>query len=137
MRDNLSRKVKLWNDKRGRNEYERLANLYALIRSVERLETAYVNSAAHAGAYEAACSELITKYKTLRNALVDAVPDVHRFMQVEDSPPAIFCNAHIDLLCGVTLFTGCASVFRISSRILSWRISMSARDVATHLALYK
>jgi len=72
--------VKLWNDKRGRNEYERLANLYALIRSVERLETAYVNSAAHAGAYEAACSELITKYKTLRNALVDAVPDVHRFM---------------------------------------------------------
>jgi len=80
MRDNLSRKVKLWNDKRGRNEYERLANLYALIRSVERLETAYVNSAAHAGAYEAACSELITKYKTLRNALVDAVPDVHRFM---------------------------------------------------------
>jgi len=116
---------------------ERLANLYALIRSVERLETAYVNSAAHAGAYEAACSELITKYKTLRNALVDAVPDVHRFMQVEDSPPAIFCNAHIDLLCGVTLFTGCASVFRISSRILSWRISMSARDVATHLALYK
>lgn len=80
MRDNLSRKVKLWNDKSGRNEYERLANLYALIRSVERLETAYVNSAAHAGAYEAACSELITKYKTLRNALVDTVPDVHRFM---------------------------------------------------------
>ena len=65
---------------------ERLANLYALIRSVERLETAYVNSSAHAGAYEAACSELITKYKTLRNALVDTVPDVHRFMQVEIPP---------------------------------------------------
>ena len=53
---------------------------------MERLETAYVNSSAHAGAYEAACSELITKYKTLRNALVDTVPDVHRFMQVEIPP---------------------------------------------------
>ena len=47
---------------------------------MEKLEKAYVNSAVPSAEYESACSELITKYKTLRNTLSDTVPDVSRFM---------------------------------------------------------
>ena len=59
---------------------DNFANLFALIKTVEKLEKAYVNSAVPSDRYEAACSELITKYKTLRNTLADTVPDVQHFM---------------------------------------------------------
>ena len=51
-----------------------------MIKTVEKLEKAYVNSAVPSAEYEAACGELITKYKTLRNTLSDTVPDVSHFM---------------------------------------------------------
>jgi ESCRT-I complex subunit VPS28 len=51
-----------------------------LIKTVEKLEKAYVNSAVPSAEYESACGELITKYKTLRNTLSDTVPDVSHFM---------------------------------------------------------
>lgn len=59
---------------------DNFANLFALIKTVEKLEKAYVNSAVPSDRYEAACSELITKYKTLRNTLADTVPDMQHFM---------------------------------------------------------
>ena len=51
-----------------------------MIKTVEKLEKAYVNSAVPSAEYESACGELITKYKTLRNTLSDTVPDVSHFM---------------------------------------------------------
>tara|TARA_B110000459_G_scaffold188685_1_gene222076 strand:- start:1316 stop:1942 length:627 start_codon:yes stop_codon:yes gene_type:complete len=56
------------------------ANLFALIKTVEKLEKAYVNSSISTSQYESSCSELITKYKTLRTTLSDLVPDVSHFM---------------------------------------------------------
>jgi len=72
--------VKLWANKKERQQYDDFANLFALIKTVEKLEKAYVNSAVPSAEYEAACGELITKYKTLRNTLSDTVPDVSHFM---------------------------------------------------------
>jgi len=72
--------VKLWSNKKERQQYDNFANLFALIKTVEKLEKAYVNSAVPSDRYEAACSELLAKYKTLRNTLVDTVPDMQHFM---------------------------------------------------------
>lgn len=56
------------------------ANLFALIKTVEKLEKAFVTSAVSTSEYETACGELITKYKTLRTTLADLVPDISHFM---------------------------------------------------------
>ena len=72
--------VKLWSNKKERQQYDNFANLFALIKTVEKLEKAYVNSAVPSDRYEAACMELLAKYKTLRNTLVDTVPDMQHFM---------------------------------------------------------
>ena len=72
--------VKLWNNKKERQQYDNFANLFALIKTLEKVEKAYVNSAVSSEKYEAACADLIAKYKTLHNTLVDTVPDMQHFM---------------------------------------------------------
>ena len=52
-----------------------LANIFALIKTVEKLEKAYVCSAIPSQSYENACVELISKYKTLKYTIADIVPD--------------------------------------------------------------
>ena len=59
---------------------DNFANLFALIKTVEKLEKSYINSAVASDNYESACAELLTKIKTLRNTLTDSVPDVQHFM---------------------------------------------------------
>ena len=58
-----------------------LANIFALIKTVEKLEKAYVCSAIPSQSYENACVELISKYKTLKYTIADIVPDFQHFMQ--------------------------------------------------------
>jgi hypothetical protein len=73
--------VALWTTKAEREKYESFADLYALIKTVEKLEKAYVRDAVGSAEYEAACLDLIAKFKTLRTALRDdGVPDVEHFM---------------------------------------------------------
>jgi ESCRT-I complex subunit VPS28 len=73
--------VSLYTTKAERDKYESFADLYALIKTVEKLEKAYVRDAVRSEEYEAACLDLIAKFKTLRTALRDdGVPDVEHFM---------------------------------------------------------
>eukprot|EP00897_Mesotaenium_endlicherianum_P010550 jgi/Mesen1/9523/ME000637S08966 len=74
------REVKLWNDKKERDMYENFADLYAIIKTTEKLEKAYVRDIISAKDYEPACIKLIAQFKTLRTTLKDTVPDVERFM---------------------------------------------------------
>mmetsp|Transcript_14727 Transcript_14727/g.53004 ORF Transcript_14727/g.53004 Transcript_14727/m.53004 type:complete len:86 (+) Transcript_14727:188-445(+) len=67
-------------NKSERKLFDTFANLFALIKTVDKLEKAYVSSAADSDRYEAACAELITKYKTFRSSCADIVPDLHQFM---------------------------------------------------------
>lgn len=63
------------------DKYASFADLYAIIKSVEKLEKAYVRDAVRPDEYEKACLDLIAKFKTLRTALRDdGVPDVEHFM---------------------------------------------------------
>jgi ESCRT-I complex subunit VPS28 len=72
--------LKLWNDKAEREMYENFADLYAIIKTTEKLEKAYVRDVIGAKEYEPACLKLIAQFRTLRTTLKDSVPDVERFM---------------------------------------------------------
>lgn len=72
--------VKLWSDKREREMFENHADLYAIIKTTEKLEKAYVRDVISPSDYEPACTKLIAQFKTLWSSLKDTVPDVERFM---------------------------------------------------------
>lgn len=71
---------KLWTSKNERRQYDDFASLYAMITAIDKIEKAYMNSAIASAAYDASCSELIAKFKTLRTVTEDSVPDVQHFM---------------------------------------------------------
>lgn len=71
--------VKLWNDKREREMYDNLAELFAIIKATEKLEKAYVRDIISAAEYETECQKLIAQFKTLSSTLRDTVPNIERF----------------------------------------------------------
>ncbi|MEW5320341.1 MAG: hypothetical protein WDW38_011421 [Sanguina aurantia] len=60
--------------------YDSYADLYAIIKTSEKLEKAFIRDAIAADEYENACSKLIQQFRVLRGSLKDEVPDVERFM---------------------------------------------------------
>ena len=50
-----------------------LADLYAIIKSTEKLERAYVRDGINAQEYESACEKLIAQYKVLYGSMKDMV----------------------------------------------------------------
>ncbi|XP_008806759.2 vacuolar protein sorting-associated protein 28 homolog 1-like [Phoenix dactylifera] len=83
--------VKLWNDKREREMLDNFADLYAIIKTAEKLEKAYVRDLVSSAEYEAECLKLIAQFKTLSSSLRDAVPSVERFADAYkmDCPAAL------------------------------------------------
>jgi len=57
-------KVQLYQGPREREKYDNMADLYAIIKTVEHLEKAYVKDAIPADKYEPACTKLIAQYRT-------------------------------------------------------------------------
>jgi len=74
-------RIKLYDNRKDREKYENMAELYSLIVSVERLEKAYVKDSIKADEYTQACSKLIAKFKTIRPIVSSDVPDIERFMK--------------------------------------------------------
>mmetsp|Transcript_20095 Transcript_20095/g.59672 ORF Transcript_20095/g.59672 Transcript_20095/m.59672 type:complete len:215 (-) Transcript_20095:769-1413(-) len=72
--------VKLWGDRKEQLLCESKADLFAIIKTTEKLERAYVRDAINADEYETACEKLIQQYRVLADSLKSAVPDVERFM---------------------------------------------------------
>ncbi|KAG6482523.1 vacuolar protein sorting-associated protein 28 homolog 1-like [Zingiber officinale] len=83
--------VKLWRDKRERDMYDSFADLYAIIKTTEKLEKAYVRDLVPSAEYEAECLKLIAQFRTLHSALRGAVPSLDRFADAYrlDAPAAI------------------------------------------------
>ncbi|KAL3152011.1 hypothetical protein ABBQ32_001129 [Trebouxia sp. C0010 RCD-2024] len=72
--------VLLSSSKKEREAYENYADLYAIFKTTEKLERAYVRDAVSSKDYEPACQRLIGQYKTLWETLRDTVPDVQQFL---------------------------------------------------------
>ncbi|BFG27642.1 vacuolar protein sorting-associated protein 28 homolog 1 [Prunus yedoensis var. nudiflora] len=83
--------VKLANDKREREMYDSFAELYAIIKTTEKLEKAYVRDVISSSAYETECQKLIAHFKTLASTLKDTIPSIERFAETYkmDCPAAI------------------------------------------------
>ena len=71
--------VKLWTNKREREMMDYRADLFAILKTTEKLERAYVRDAIGAKDYEPACLKLLGQFKTLSETLKDTVPDVEAF----------------------------------------------------------
>ncbi|KNC46627.1 vacuolar protein sorting-associated protein 28 [Thecamonas trahens ATCC 50062] len=72
--------VKLWATSREREKVENMADLYAIILTVELLEKAYIRDSISADEYTPACSKLIAQFKAAQNLLSSVVPDIQVFM---------------------------------------------------------
>lgn len=72
--------VRLSSNKKEREAYENYADLFAIFKTTEKLERAYVRDAISSKDYEPACQKLIGQYKTLWETLRDTVPDVQQFL---------------------------------------------------------
>ncbi|KAJ6828738.1 putative vacuolar protein sorting-associated protein 28-like protein 1 [Iris pallida] len=83
--------VKLWNDKREREMYDSFADLYAIIKTTEKLEKAYVRDLVSSSDYESECLKLLAQFKTLSSSLRDSVPSIDRFADAYriDCPAAL------------------------------------------------
>ncbi|CAG8538680.1 415_t:CDS:2 [Paraglomus occultum] len=80
----LDEEVRLYTNTIDREKYENLADLYAIIVTMEHLEKAYIkDSIKHTEmtSYTPACSKLIAQYKTALNLVSDHVPDIEKFMK--------------------------------------------------------
>ncbi|KAI3658280.1 hypothetical protein MP638_000371 [Amoeboaphelidium occidentale] len=64
---NLDQELKLYSNSSERELYDNLADLYAIIVSLEHLEKAYIRDCVPATAYSSACTKLIAQYKTAVN----------------------------------------------------------------------
>ncbi|THU53936.1 hypothetical protein C4D60_Mb10t19650 [Musa balbisiana] len=83
--------VRLWRDKREREMYDNFADLYAIVKTTDKLEKAYVRDLVSSAEYEAECLKLIAQFRTLHSALHGAVPSLDRFAEVYrlDAPAAL------------------------------------------------
>ena len=61
--------VKLYKSTRERRKYDDMADLYALIKTTEKLEKAFGRDAISSEAYESACLRLISQFKASEGAL--------------------------------------------------------------------
>ncbi|KAL5986863.1 hypothetical protein ACLOJK_015197 [Asimina triloba] len=71
--------------------YENFADLYAIIKTTEKLEKAYVRDIILPSVYEPECLKLIAQFKTLASSLKDTVPSIDRFVDTYkmDCPNAL------------------------------------------------
>ncbi|CAG8505432.1 43_t:CDS:2 [Dentiscutata heterogama] len=77
----LDEEVRLYTNNKDREKYENLADVYAIIVTMEHLEKAYVRDSVTAAEYTPSCAKLIAQYKTAMNLVCDLIPDVEQFMK--------------------------------------------------------
>jgi len=75
------KEVKLINNNKEREMYDNLADLYAIIKTLEHLEKAFFRDAISSTDYNTNCTKLINQYKTVQGLVKDVVPDLAKFMQ--------------------------------------------------------
>ncbi|KAG5459531.1 MAG: VPS28 protein-domain-containing protein [Olpidium bornovanus] len=69
--------IKLWSSTKEREEYDSMADVYAIIQTVEHLERAWIGGVVKADEYTSACARLISQFRIARRY----VPDVEDFMR--------------------------------------------------------
>ncbi|XP_072014515.1 vacuolar protein sorting-associated protein 28 homolog [Amphiura filiformis] len=81
-RPELFEEVKLFRNFREREKYDNMAELFAVINTLQWLEKAYIRDAVTPKEYTAACSKLLVQYKAaFKQVQSDQIPNVEAFMK--------------------------------------------------------
>ncbi|XP_022187204.1 vacuolar protein sorting-associated protein 28 homolog [Nilaparvata lugens] len=81
-RPELFEDVKLFRNAREREKYENMADLYAVINTLQNLEKAYIRDCVTAKEYTAACSKLLVQYKAaFKQVQGDDFPNIEAFIK--------------------------------------------------------
>jgi len=92
MRPELLQEVKLYSNAREREKFDNMAELFAVINTLQHLEKAYIKDAIHPKEYTAACSKLLVQYKAAFKQVQSAdFPTVEAFTKIYrlDCPAAL------------------------------------------------
>eukprot|EP00124_Ichthyophonus_hoferi_P002541 Ihof_evm3s177 gene=Ihof_evmTU3s177 len=77
----LAQEVRLYKNNQEREKYDNMADLFAIIQTMEHLEKAYIKDSITPREYTPACEKLIAQFKTCMNLLKDDVPSLEAFMK--------------------------------------------------------
>ncbi|ESP05465.1 hypothetical protein LOTGIDRAFT_228040 [Lottia gigantea] len=77
----LYEEVKLYRTARDREKYDNMADLYAVINTIQSLEKAYIRDAVLPKEYTAACSKLLVQYKAAFRQVQSEFTTVEEFMK--------------------------------------------------------
>ncbi|CAG2193901.1 vacuolar protein sorting-associated protein 28 homolog isoform X1 [Mytilus edulis] len=77
----LYEEVKLYRTARDREKYDNMADLYAVINTLQSIEKAYIKDAIQAKEYTAACSKLLVQYKIAFKQVQSEFKTVEEFMK--------------------------------------------------------
>ncbi|OWF34845.1 vacuolar protein sorting-associated protein 28 homolog [Mizuhopecten yessoensis] len=78
----LYEEVKLYRTSRERAKYDNMADLYAVINTLQSLEKSYIKDAVQPREYTGACSKLLVQYKAaFKQVQSDEFPNVETFMK--------------------------------------------------------
>ncbi|XP_069676152.1 vacuolar protein sorting-associated protein 28 homolog [Periplaneta americana] len=81
-RPELYEEVKLFRNAREREKYDNMADLYAVINTLQNLEKAYIRDCVTPTEYTAACSKLLVQYKAAFNQVQgDEFPTIEAFVK--------------------------------------------------------
>ncbi|XP_030763448.1 vacuolar protein sorting-associated protein 28 homolog [Sitophilus oryzae] len=81
-RPELYEEVKLYHNSREREKYDNLADLYAVINTLQQLEKAYIRDCVTPKEYTGACSKLLVQYKAaFRQVKGDEFPNIDTFVK--------------------------------------------------------
>lgn len=81
-RAELYEEVRLYRSAREREKYDNLADLYAVINTLQCLEKAYIKDSVTPREYTAACSKLLVQYKAaFKQVQSDEFPTIEEFMK--------------------------------------------------------
>ncbi|KDR20282.1 vacuolar protein sorting-associated protein 28 homolog [Zootermopsis nevadensis] len=81
-RPELYEEVKLFRNAREREKYDNMADLYAVINTLQSLEKAYIRDCVTPKEYTAACSKLLVQYKAAFSQVQgDEFPNVEAFVK--------------------------------------------------------
>ncbi|KAK3091130.1 hypothetical protein FSP39_017313 [Pinctada imbricata] len=77
----LYEEVKLYRTGREREKYDNMADLYAVINTLQSLEKAYIKDAVQPREYTASCSKLLVQYKAAFKQVQSEFQTVEQFMK--------------------------------------------------------
>lgn len=81
-RPELLEEVKLSRNAREREKYDNMADLYAVINTLQHLEKAYIRDCVTPKEYTAACSKLLVQYRAaFKQIQSDEIPSVDTFVK--------------------------------------------------------